>query len=255
MTGDRSGLIPFKTARWQGVIRSDLQELAEDPVDALLSAEGEILVERGNVTTHCTTTRWGKCILRHDRAPRWRLYRSSLVLHTADIHQQLASAGIRVAEVYLAARRIKGPSEEIIASELINGQSLNEKIWPLHKTPKATVPLLHQTGEAVGKLHAAGFMHGDLIPGNLLLPDDGGPLVFIDNERTRHLPDAFLDLGRRRNLAQMLFRLCRGLPHQVVKTFFDAYYEQFRLPEKKRRRELAQVYRKTRMRLARRSEN
>jgi hypothetical protein len=58
--------------------------------------------------------------------------------------------------------------------------------------------LLAALGNEVARLHAAGFVHGDLVPPNLLLAGDR--FVFLDNDRTRRLPGA---IGARRNLVQL----------------------------------------------------
>jgi hypothetical protein len=56
--------------------------------------------------------------------------------------------------------------------------------------------LLRRLGIEVARLHAAGFVHGDLVPPNLRWRD--GTFVFLDNDRTRRGW-----LGARRNLVQL----------------------------------------------------
>jgi len=63
---------------------------------------------------------------------------------------------------------------------------------------RAKRALLAALGREVARLHAAGFVHGDLVPSNLLLAGDR--FVFLDNDRTRRLP---LAVGARRNLVQL----------------------------------------------------
>jgi len=63
---------------------------------------------------------------------------------------------------------------------------------------RAKRALLAALGREVARLHAAGFVHGDLVPPNLLVA--GGRFVFLDNDRTRRLP---LAVGARRNLVQL----------------------------------------------------
>src|SRR5262249_49107444 len=58
--------------------------------------------------------------------------------------------------------------------------------------------LLRSLGTEVARLHAAGFVHGDLVPPNLRWRD--GAFVFLDNDRTRR---GWLGLGARRNLRQL----------------------------------------------------
>jgi Ser/Thr protein kinase RdoA (MazF antagonist) len=61
--------------------------------------------------------------------------------------------------------------------------------------------LLRALGTVVGRLHAAGFVHGDLVPPNLWL-DAGGHFVFLDNDRTRQ-SRLLVGLAGRRNLVQL----------------------------------------------------
>lgn len=56
--------------------------------------------------------------------------------------------------------------------------------------------LLRRLGTEVARLHAAGFVHGDLVPPNLRWRD--GTFVFLDNDRTRRAWP-----GARRNLVQL----------------------------------------------------
>ena len=83
--------------------------------------------------------------------------------------------------------------------------------------------LLHVLGEAVGRMHRAGIVHGDLRPGNILARKSDGrwEVFFIDNERTKKWP--FLpNRLRLKNLVQI-----NMLPSDVSKTdrlrFFHAY--------------------------------
>jgi hypothetical protein len=61
--------------------------------------------------------------------------------------------------------------------------------------------LLRALGTVVGRLHRAGFVHGDLVPPNVWL-DAGGRFVFLDNDRTRR-SRLLVALAGRRNLVQL----------------------------------------------------
>ncbi len=63
---------------------------------------------------------------------------------------------------------------------------------------RAKHAVLRRLGAEVARLHAAGFVHGDLVPPNLRWRD-GAP-VYLDNDRTRR---AVLATGARRNLVQL----------------------------------------------------
>jgi hypothetical protein len=68
--------------------------------------------------------------------------------------------------------------------------------------------LLGVLGREVGRLHAAGFVHGDLVPPNLRVV--GGRLVFLDNDRTRR-NRLLVAVVARRNLVQLGRFVVRGL--------------------------------------------
>jgi len=66
--------------------------------------------------------------------------------------------------------------------------------------PAAKRRFLTRLGTQVARLHATGFVHGDLVPSNLLA--DGDTLVFLDHDRTRRSP-LLVWWGGRRNLLQL----------------------------------------------------
>lgn len=89
--------------------------------------------------------------------------------------------------------------------------------------------LLSTLGVAVGRLHASGFIHGDLRPGNVVAQHTHGrfQLSFLDNERTvrRHSPSGKMLL---RNIMQL-----NMLPHSLLSKadrmrFFTAWRRQMR---------------------------
>jgi hypothetical protein len=65
---------------------------------------------------------------------------------------------------------------------------------------RATRRLLRALGEAVGRLHAAGFVPGDLVPSNVHVVPDG--FAFLDHDRTRRSRLLVWLVGRR-NLVQL----------------------------------------------------
>lgn len=64
----------------------------------------------------------------------------------------------------------------------------------------AKYELLRTLGRAVGALHAAGFVHGDLVPSNVHVRD--GDVAFLDHDRTRR-GALLVWWGARRNLVQL----------------------------------------------------
>jgi len=64
---------------------------------------------------------------------------------------------------------------------------------------------LDQLAIEIARLHRMGFVHGDLIPSNILVLDgqDGVTFVTIDHDRTRRYPSWFPHGLWRRNLVQL----------------------------------------------------
>ncbi len=87
--------------------------------------------------------------------------------------------------------------------------------------------LLDELGHFVGKLHRAGFVHGDLRPSNLLAVDTGERFEFalIDNERNRRRRPPGLR-GMRKNLMQLNMLLPSDLTRTDRWRFFRAWREE-----------------------------
>jgi hypothetical protein len=89
--------------------------------------------------------------------------------------------------------------------------------------------LLTQMGIFVGRLHATGFIHGDLRTSNILasLHDDRFSFALIDNERTVHIspPPGKLLL---KNLMQLNMLLPSDLTHTDRWRFFMSWRRQMR---------------------------
>ena len=68
-----------------------------------------------------------------------------------------------------------------LAMELVRGQNLEERLrdqGPM--SAAAVIQLLEQLGDAMDTLHAAGILHRDLKPGNVMLRDQDGSAVLMD---------------------------------------------------------------------------
>jgi tRNA A-37 threonylcarbamoyl transferase component Bud32 len=111
--------------------------------------------------------------------------------------------------------------------------------------------VLRRLGTEVGRLHAAGFSHGDLRAGNVLI-DTSEPaqvqIGFLDNEGTerhRQLPEYWVI----KNLAQLNME---G-PARATRTdrlrVFQAYCQQRGLSRATQRRLLGEIMERTRRRL------
>ena len=111
--------------------------------------------------------------------------------------------------------------------------------------------LLRQFGSFVGRVHAAGFVHGDLRPSNALAEHDGDEFHFslIDNERNRQkLPPARKGLCR--NLMQLNMLLPADLTGSDRWRFFLAWRREMQdLSDEEARALAVQAYHWARRRL------
>ena len=85
---------------------------------------------------------------------------------------------------------------------------------------------LRQLAEQIRRLHRLGFVHGDLVPTNILVSDvEGGGFrfVLIDNDRTRRYPCWVPQSLWKRNLVQLNRFPLPGISLQDRMRFFRAY--------------------------------
>ncbi|MBI1370666.1 MAG: hypothetical protein GC162_18670 [Planctomycetes bacterium] len=180
---------------------------------------------------------------------RARLLRRSPVQNTLAVTRRLLAAGFEAPHVVLAADlTARGRTEHLLITEAVDGQSVESRLLQSPNI-EATRRLLIDIGREVARLHRARFLHGDLLPGNLIRRPDG-VFVFLDNDRTRRLPVLPFWL-RRRNLSQMMFRCLSILPWAEAEAFFAGYFEAMNLPRPRRRYEQQWVLRFIRPRIAR----
>jgi len=112
----------------------------------------------------------------------------------------LERAGFGAPEALLVGRR---GGQGVLVTRDVVAPSLMEAIAAADAgpgTPAAKRRLLSALGAEVGRLHRAGFVHGDLVPSNLLARPTG--IVFLDHDRTRR-GRALVWWGARRNLVQL----------------------------------------------------
>lgn len=127
-------------------------------------------------------------------APGARRARRAFVMGRA-----LAASGFGAPETLLVAWRQRAG---LLVTRDAGGTDLLEAMGRLGRdaggraTKRAALAAL---GIAVGRLHQAGFVHGDLVPSNVRVRADG-TFVFLDNDRTRR---GLLGVGARRNLVQL----------------------------------------------------
>ncbi|MEM7576121.1 MAG: lipopolysaccharide kinase InaA family protein [Planctomycetota bacterium] len=167
-------------------------------------------------------------LLRLEWPQSWRVAR---------LEAKMRSAGLAVPGVWLAASRVGWRGlEHVVVLAGVPGESLREMRQTLGRGG-AYDDALRTAARAVTRLHDAGFVHGDLVPGNLLLPPEasdgqGGasPVVFIDNDRTRRVVGPWRLRARCRNAAQLSYRLRLLGRWADARTFLRAYAAASDLP-------------------------
>jgi serine/threonine protein kinase len=88
------------------------------------------------------------------------------------------------------------------------------------------------------RFHDRGFVHGDLVPGNIFVVHDGRGLAhfcFMDNDRTRRYPAWLKHRLWRRNLVQLNRFPLAGISLQDRMRFFHAYMKLGKLGSKERK--------------------
>ncbi|MGI5180977.1 serine/threonine-protein kinase [Dactylosporangium sp. CA-152071] len=97
-------------------------------------------------------------------------------------------AGLDHPSVIRVHNLITGKGLLAIAMELVGGPDLRRRLradGPL--PPAAAAEVVAQVADALAYVHAAGIVHGDVKPGNLLVPLDGGPVRLADFGVARRL--------------------------------------------------------------------
>ncbi|MFQ5849131.1 MAG: lipopolysaccharide kinase InaA family protein [Candidatus Binatia bacterium] len=96
---------------------------------------------------------------------------------------------------------------------------------------------LRQLAFEIRRLHQFGFVHGDLVPYNILvqMQGDGVNFVYVDNDRTRRYPRWFPHALWRRNLVQLNRFFLPGISKRDRVRFFRFYLGCRRCGKKERR--------------------
>jgi len=149
--------------------------------------------------------------------------------------RMLVAAGFGAPETVLVARR---GAAGVLVSRDVGGEDLAEAVGRLGagREPAARQAkrrLLRLLGAEVARLHAAGFVHGDLVPPNVRV--SGDRLVFLDNDRTRR-SRLLVAVGARRNLVQLGRFVVPGVTLTDRARVLDAYARGRRLSRRRRLR-------------------
>ena len=247
---NESGYIPYRSHGWRGRIRTDwAQRLgAIDALQWVMDQPHESVADRSVAQTLLlpASVSDDRPAIYVKHLPQVSKLRSP-VMRTLSVTHAMARAGLGVPSVILAAQRRHGASREnILMTNQVDGQSVQSLIWPT-SDDAACRQCLREVGRHIARLHQHGFLHGDLLPGNLI-QTPGGELVYMDNDRTRKFPWLPLSI-RQRNLTQMMYRCMTFLPWSVARSFLDGYFEKLSISESRRRRCIAKVVRNARPRV------
>jgi hypothetical protein len=126
----------------------------------------------------------------YDAPGGWRAFRA---FHMG---QALETAGFGAPVVVAAAAR---GGAGLLVTRDVGGASVLAALAAGGER-RAKRSLLRRLGVEVARLHAAGFVHGDLVPANVYVVGDR--FVFLDNDRTRR-SHVLAALVARRNLVQL----------------------------------------------------
>ncbi len=108
---------------------------------------------------------------------------------------------------------------------------------------------LRQLGEEIRRLHGCGFVHGDLVPTNIVVRPEGERTAFfyIDHDRTRRYRARCPAILRKRNLVQLNRFVLHGISLQDRMRFLRAYVGRTKWG-KRERRLIRWLEKKTRLR-------
>jgi hypothetical protein len=130
----------------------------------------------------------------------------------------------------LAARRA---GAGLLVMRDAGGEGLLGALERCRATPALKRRLLGTLGDEIARLHTAGFVHGDLVPANVLVREPG--FVFLDNDRTRR-SRVLVWLGAYRNLVQLGRHVVPGVTATDRARVLAAYARGCGLSRRARRR-------------------
>ena len=255
MTAD---FLPFESGPWRGICHRDFAVPGgnlDDWLEQLATTSKRHCASRW-ITAPSPEYPWFVKVLtaasEHDslwNRLKWQL-RSSRSLHVWHISQELQAAGFGCPEIQLAARKrawqpLGWPTDVLVMSPVAG-----QMVQTLLKSEPAQ-DILNIVAQELARFHAAGFVHGDCLPGNLFL-ESSGRLNFIDNDRTMRI-HAWDRLPRiRRNLVQFAFHLLRRnlVTRDQAQNFLLKYVQCAQWPKAMADRELARVWHWTDRRLS-----
>ncbi len=239
----------WRCAGFRGLVRADWADdlRATDPLEWIESHRIERTADRPSTTVDRCDSPLGIVYAKQIRAVsdeavenptlesrvKWftRWSRAVIAMRTSS---WMNNAGVRAAPIVFAARRrtLRSILDVMFMLE-VTGPKLRDAL-DANPEDAERHDLLDRTARAVEHLHRAGFMHGDLHLRNIVLEGDDRHICFIDNDRTRHWHMPLPWVLRKRNLAQLAYRLLRYSPEDA-RRLVDEYSRAAQLPEPKAR--------------------
>jgi tRNA A-37 threonylcarbamoyl transferase component Bud32 len=177
------------------------------------------------------------------------LVRTSKARHNQRISARLAAAGFAVPRVLAVGEERRGPvvRRTWLATEGLAGGPVADHVARRSGALPAKRATLAAVGEAVAKLHATGFVAGDLVATNIwITPGAGGERVtFLDHDRTTRGRGEASWRRARRNLVQLNRLALAGVTRADRLRVYRAYAEKRGWPWQAARRHLAWIIAKT----------
>ncbi len=210
LAGEHCGDPRVQARRWLELVEGRAPDMAEPLHRSKHAATHRILVDGDAV--------YLKRYHRYRARTRLKdMVRASKARNAFRVSAALGAAGFTVPRVLAAAEERRGPllGAAWLATAALSGVPMATRIGALMAARRAAAAdearrllrdkrrLLADLGTAVGRLHACGFVAGDLVPPNVWSVDADGGIAFLDHDRTR-AGTAPAPWGRaRRNLVQL----------------------------------------------------
>jgi TP53 regulating kinase-like protein len=140
-----------------------------------------------------------------------KLIRSQRTIHEAHMIHQSKLAGVSAPHLYYLS-----PPEALLVMEFVEGTRLKTLLLEEGLKGARVDSLGQEFGRSIGKLHAAGIMHGDLTTSNVIV--DGTSVSLIDFGlaiHSRRLEDHAVDL-------RLIKETLTGAHHIISKRFMES---------------------------------
>ena len=217
--------LPYSQGAWRGFAAQTFRE-ANLTADALENM-GELVVDKPNRVVRRMHILGGEAYAKWFSPPRNILkqcFRRPLAFRLLDIHLAMLEAGIGCAIPCLAA--VEGRlGRQLFVYRAIPFPGLHIQLREADAEKANTLYLA--AAQAIAQLHRRGFVHGDCLPGNICLAEDG-TAFFIDNDRTAKSFFPLRQYQERRNLIQFCAHAAIqcGMTPEQQRLFLEHYYSQ-----------------------------